>query len=167
MFDITRRRRPNLLQTMNLLGNDFDDLSRMFDNMMHFHGASPVSGVSTAGFSPSLDIVDKKDKYLASLELPGLSQEDIDISINEDNVLIIKGEKRVESKNEEDEYWVSECYYGSFRREIPLPRNIVADNVNATFDKGILKLDIPKFVKEEVKPKKIEIKAKDVTSKKK
>lgn len=160
MFEIIRGHRPNMLRVLNLLGHDMDDLSTMFDNLSHFHGISPLSTVKSASFSPSLEIIDKKEKYIASIELPGLSEDDVKVSITEENVLIIQGEKRVENKDEGDEYYVSECYYGSFRREIPLPHGIVIDNIEASFEKGVLTLDIPKEVAVKKTLKEIDIKKK-------
>jgi len=161
MFELTKRTRPNMLKRLDLLGKDFNNVERIFDDLFHFHGIPTLSGIDNPLFSPSLEFVDKKDRYLASIELPGIDQKDIDISLNEDNdVLIIKGEKKAKEKEENDDYYVYERSYGSFRREIPLPHNSVKDKIEATFDKGILTLEIPKEKNIEKKSKKIEIKTK-------
>ena len=160
MFELMRRNsRPNMLRTLDLLGHDFDDISKMMDNLFHFHGVPTTAGIDGPSFSPALNFLEADNKYTASLELPGMDQKDIDMSISEDNILTITGEKKSETKNEGDNYCVRECRYGSFRREIPLPMNIKKDDIEATFEQGVLKLILPKIEVEKTKePKKIEIK---------
>jgi len=161
MFELVRKTRPEMLKRLNSLSNDFGSVEKIFDDLFHFHGLPTVSGIDKPLFSPSLEFIDKKDKYLASVELPGIDQKDIEISFNEnDDILIIKGEKKVENKEENDDYYICERSYGSFRREIPLPHNIIKDKIEATFDKGILILEIPKEIETKKESKKIEIKIK-------
>ena len=159
MFELRRNSRPNMLRTLDLLGHDFDDVSKMMDNLFWFHGKPTVAGIDTPSFSPALNFLEKENKYVASMELPGISEEDIDMSINDENILTITGEKKSEVKEETESFCVKECHYGLFRRDIPLPMDIKKDDIEATFEKGILKLDLPKIeVEKEKKPKKIEIK---------
>jgi HSP20 family protein len=161
MFELVRNTRPGMLKRLNSLSQDFGNVERIFDDLFHFHGVPTVSGIDKPLFSPSLEFIDKKNKYIASVELPGINQKDIDISFNEeDDILIIKGEKREKNKEENDDYYICERSYGSFRREIPLPHNVEKDKIEATFDKGILTLEIPKKKEITKKSKKIEIKTK-------
>jgi HSP20 family protein len=159
MFELTRRPRiNNTLKNLGILGKDLDDFGKLVDEMFHFHGFPTLSGLNGPDFSPSLEFAEEKDKYVATLELPGLSQNDVDISLDEDEgILTIKGEKKQEKKSERDDYYVCERAYGSFRREIPLPKNIKGDQINASFDKGILTLDLPKEEIKEKATKKIKI----------
>jgi HSP20 family protein len=128
--------------------------------LSHFHGLPTLSGLTKPSFSPSLQIVNNENEYLTSVELPGLEEKDVEISIDEDNVLTIKGEKKQEYKEEKNNYYVSEISYGAFRREIPLPQDIEKDNIEALFSKGILAIKIPKVKKKEKEVKKIEVKSK-------
>ena len=128
--------------------------------MSHFHGLPTLSGLTKPSFSPSLQIVNNENEYLTSVELPGLEEKDVEISIDEDNVLTIKGEKKQEYKEEKNNYCVSEISYGAFRREIPLPQDIEKDNIEALFSRGILAIKIPKVKKKEKEIKKIEVKTK-------
>ncbi len=158
MFElINRNSRPNVLRELDLLGHDFSKIGRVMDDLFHFHGIPTIGGIDTPSFSPSLNISDQKDRYLVAVELPGISQEDVKISINDDDILTITGEKKSEIKEESENFCVKECHYGLFRRDIPLPHDVNKDSIEATFDNGVLKLDLPKKEKES-KSKKIEIK---------
>jgi len=159
MFELIRRNsRPDMLKALDLLGRDLDETSRWVDGLFHFHGVPTIAGIESPAFSPSLNFSEKEDKYIAELELPGMSQEEVEISLNEDNILTIAGEKKIEKTEEKDNYCVMECSYGKFRRDIPLPHNIKKDKIEATFENGILKLELPKIEEEKKQPKKIEIK---------
>lgn len=107
-------------------------------------------------WNPSVDIYENKDKLVLEAELPGLSPEDVDISI-ENNVLTIHGERKFEKKDDGDNFHRVERAYGSFTRSFTLPTTVSSENVEATFDNGVLHLSLAK--REEAKPKRIEIKA--------
>jgi len=159
MFEITKRTRPNLLKSLNRFGDEMNSIEKLMDNVFHFYGMPTLAGIDRPLFSPAFDFVEKKDSYVASVELPGLDKEDIDMSINDEDILIVKGEKKYEQKEEGDDYYVSECSYGSFRREIPLPHNIKKEKIDASFNKGILKITLPKEKEEKSTSTKIEIKS--------
>lgn len=106
-------------------------------------------------FSPRVDIAeDEKNVYLHA-ELPGIDRENVKISVSEDRVLTLKGEKNREEKTEGKNYFRVERNYGSFTRAFALPENINVDNVEAKFDKGVLDLTLPKAVP--AKPKEVSI----------
>ena len=105
---------------------------------------------------PAVDVSESEDKITVKAEIPGLEAKDIDISMSGDT-LTIKGEKKTETEEKEENYHVVERSYGSFRRVMKLPAMVDADKVEATYKNGVLTVVLPK--KEEVKPKAIEIKA--------
>lgn len=105
---------------------------------------------------PAVDISESEDKITVKAEIPGMEAKDIDISMSGDT-LTIKGEKKTEKEEKEENYHVVERSYGSFRRSMKLPAVVNADKVDATYKNGVLTVVLPK--KEEVKPKAIEIKA--------
>jgi HSP20 family protein len=109
------------------------------------------------GWMPSVDVIDKGDKLVVKAELPGMKEEDIDISVVGDT-LRIKGEKETDTEVEEADYFRSECTYGSFYRSIPLPSTVDASKIEANLDDGVLEITLPKSA--EVKPKKIAVSAK-------
>ena len=95
------------------------------------------------------------DNVYITAELPGISGKDLDITVEEETVLI-KGERRAEPEGEDVSYHRRERGEGKFSRTVTLPMRVVAESVTAETRDGILKLTLPKA--EEVKPKKIEIK---------
>lgn len=107
-------------------------------------------------WSVALDVVESEDEYLVKASLPGIDPEELDITFD-DNRLTIKGEIKQEKEIEEARYHLRERRYGSFTRSIQMPVGIDSDNIEANYDKGVLHLHLPKV--EEVKPKKITIKA--------
>ncbi len=105
---------------------------------------------------PAVDVSETTDKITVKAEIPGMEAKDIEISMVGDT-LTIKGEKKVEKEEKEENYHMVERSYGSFSRAMKLPALVDADKVEATYKNGVLTVVLPK--KEEVKPKAIEIKA--------
>ena len=157
MFNIIRRPQDNL-KFLDNFRREFDDIDRIFSSLSHFHGFPTLAGITSPSFSPSLQIVEKKDHYVASVELPGLEEKDVEVTVDEDNILTIKGEKKAEKKESNDEYYVSEISYGAFRREIPLPQNIDQEKIQASFSKGVLLVTLPKIEQKQKERKKIAVK---------
>jgi HSP20 family protein len=106
---------------------------------------------------PSVDVSETKDNLVVKAELPGLEAKDVDVSISWD-VLTIKGEKKKEEEEKDGHHHYVERYYGSLQRSFQLPSSVQPDKVEATFDKGILRVTLPKV--EEAKKKEIQIKVK-------
>ena len=104
---------------------------------------------------PALDVSETKDKVLVKVELPGIDPKDIEVSVQGD-VLTIKGERKQEKEDKEEDYHRIERIYGSFCRTLRLPTIAETAKVTATYKDGVLKLEVPK--KEEAKAKKIEVK---------
>ncbi len=105
-------------------------------------------------FFPAMDIVEDEQNIIIKVDVPGMSQKDISVEIHDD-VLIIKGEKKVEEEIKEKNYHVSERRYGSFIRQITLPDYVEPEKTKAKVKDGVLTIVIPK--REEVKPKKISV----------
>ncbi|MGO8762570.1 MAG: Hsp20/alpha crystallin family protein [Desulfobaccales bacterium] len=108
-----------------------------------------------AEFAPAVDVTETADAIVVKAEVPGMDAKDINISVTGD-VLTIKGEKKSEREEQEENYHVVERSYGSFSRSLSLPGAVKLDKIEAKYDKGVLTVTCPK--KEEVKPKAIEIK---------
>jgi HSP20 family protein len=105
---------------------------------------------------PAVDVSETGDKVTVKAEIPGMEAKDIEISMVGDT-LTIKGEKKAEREEKDENYHIVERSYGSFSRAMKLPAAVDADKVDATYKNGVLTVVLPK--KEEVKPKAIEIKA--------
>jgi HSP20 family protein len=131
-----------------------DEVNRVFSSS--FGRGGNESGMMRGAWNPSVDIFENKDQIVLEAELPGLKPEDVNISI-ENNVLTIHGERKFEKKDEGDNFHRVERSYGSFTRSFTLPPTVSSENVDASFDNGILRLALAK--REEAKPRRIEIKA--------
>ena len=106
---------------------------------------------------PAVDVFEKGDKFVVKAEIPGMKEEDIDVSVA-GNMLVIKGEKKTESEVKEADYYQCERAYGSFYRSIPLPSTVDTDKIEADFEDGVLEVTLPKSA--EVKSKKVAVSAK-------
>ncbi|MCL6706101.1 Hsp20/alpha crystallin family protein [Pseudomonas sp. R2.Fl] len=127
--------------------NPFVELRKEMDHTLErFFGNRDLS-VSNGDFgkfvTPSVDVVENDGALTMTAELPGLEQNDIDLSIH-NGVLTLKGEKKMEKKDEKDNYRLVERRYGSFQRAIQLPPSVDEAAVTAKFDKGVLTVTMPK-----------------------
>ncbi len=109
-----------------------------------------------SSFVPRVNTREGEYAYHVELDLPGIKKEDIEIT-TEDNVLTISGERKMKEEINEDAYYKVESAYGKFSRSFTLPEKIDVENIHAESKDGVLEVIIPKL-KEETKPKKIEIK---------
>ncbi len=110
--------------------------------------------LSNRSWRPAVDIRETEDAYQVHAELPGLTKDDIQITI-ENNVLKLSGERRFEKDTKEEEYHRIERAYGSFTRAFSLPSRVDSERVEASFQDGILTVTVPKAA--EARPRKIEI----------
>jgi HSP20 family protein len=137
---------------------ELTSLRKEIENLWNqFLGESPFLRTFREDWLPLVDISETEDKLVIKAELPGLDPKDIDVSISAD-VLTIKGEKKKKEEETGEHYHYVETYSGSFRRSFRLPHNVETDKIEATFDKGVLKITLPKT--EEAKKKEVKIKVK-------
>ncbi len=108
----------------------------------------------TRAWMPNVDIQESEDAYEVAAELPGLTKDDVDITV-ENNMLTLRGERKWADEENQGNYHRIERAYGKFMRTFSLPTTVLADDVNARFDDGVLLITIPKA--EEAKPRKIAI----------
>jgi len=111
------------------------------------------------GLTPAVDIAEKDGFYEVTVELPGMSENNIDVKYS-DGMLTIKGEKDESTEEKQKDYHLSERRYGSFERSFTLPSGINADKVEATFKNGVLTVALPKSAEARKKEKKIAVTAK-------
>ena len=147
MNTLTRWEPMRELQTMRSL------MDRFFDEP--FFSAPSVWSQRTEAFPVPLDVIEQEDHYLIKASMPGVIPEEVEITLA-DNVLTIKGETKHESESSEANYHVRERRYGSFMRHLSLPMAVNSDEVDASFEHGVLTLRLPKS--ESAKPKRISIK---------
>ncbi|MCU0307481.1 MAG: Hsp20/alpha crystallin family protein [Thermoleophilia bacterium] len=134
----------------------FREMSSLRDEMNRLFSRSIGETGGASAWTPAVDVFDGKEAITLKAELPGLAAEDIDIEVD-DNVLTIRGERRFEEKVEDGRYYRLERAYGSFSRSLQLPQGIRADDIAATFDKGVLEVRVPKA--DEVRPRRIAVSA--------
>ena len=108
-----------------------------------------------AEWLPAVDVAEKKNEIVVNVEAPGMDPKDFDISLSE-RTLIIKGEKKQEKVEGEEDYHLIERWYGTFTRSIPLPQKVESDKISASYKAGILRVTLPKS--EEAKKKEIKVK---------
>ena len=139
---------------------ELEEWDRRFDDLF----GRPLSRwpVEEKGWMPAVDVFEKEDKFVVKAELPGMKEEDIDVSVVGDT-LNIKGEKKTESEVKDEDYYRSERTYGSFHRSIGLPSSVDSSKIEANYEDGVLEVSLPKFA--EVKPKKIAVSAKKKAAK--
>ena len=134
-----------------------DEIDRLFDDFM---GGWPLSSrlAPTREFIPSIDMSDTDGEVKVSAELPGMSEDDVDVELDEDT-LTIRGEKKQEEEEEkEGRYW-RESSCGEFVREVPLPSAVDTDKAEASFKNGKLTVKLPKREEEKSKRRKIDVKS--------
>ena len=117
-----------------------DEMDRLFDRIVSTKWDDfPAIG----DWAPSMDISETKDSLVVKVEVPGMEQKDIKISLQE-NLLTITGEKRQEREEKEERYHRVERSYGAFTRGVRLPVGVDAGKVMATFKNGLLTVTLPK-----------------------
>jgi HSP20 family protein len=127
------------------------EMNRLFDS---FFGRPATVAAGERMWAPLADMYETKDDLFVTLELPGVREKDVHVSITGD-MLTVKGERRFESDVKDEGYYRLERVYGKFERSVSLPIPVQADRVKATYRDGVLEIRLPKV--EEVKPKEIKI----------
>ena len=112
------------------------------------------SQLTTAAFTPAVDVYEDEKKVVLKLEIPGIDQKDLDVSV-EKNTLTVKGERKFENEEKEENFHRIERRYGSFYRAFTLPSTVDTEHVAASYNAGVLKLELTK--KPEAQPKQIKI----------
>ena len=145
---------------MNIVKYDpFRELRSLQDEMTRlFTGVMPASGnreeMAHGSWIPSVDIYEDKERLILEADLPGMTRDDFELSV-ENNVITLRGERKFEKKTDGENYHRVERSYGAFTRSFTLPQTVTADGATADFENGILRVSLPK--REETKARKIEI----------
>ena len=135
----------------------FDELENRMQKMFEGNFLAPFDGFAQPlGFLPATDVSETKDFLTLAIELPGLEKKDLDIDV-EDGVLTVRGEKLEEKKEDDKKYHLVERMYGSFQRAFTLPRTVDTTKISAEFEKGVLKVLLPKTPEAQAKSHKIDI----------
>ena len=132
------------------------EMNRLFDNFFRGFSLTPF-GESWGGFNPCIDVTETDKEIKVSAELPGLDENDIELTLSND-MLTISGEKKEETEDKGKNYYRMERSYGSFQRSIALTPGVETDKVEAKFNKGVLTITLPKTAEVQKHVKRIPIK---------
>ncbi len=128
-----------------------DRMNRLFQQS---YGDGREENLTTSTFAPPVDVYEDEHNVTLKIEVPGIDEKDLDIRV-ENNTLTVHGERNFEKEEKEENYRRVERQYGSFTRSFTLPNTVNADEVKADYEKGVLKISLPK--KPEAKPKQIKV----------
>ncbi len=134
-----------------------DEMDRLFQSFFETPLAGGGQAWGLSAWGPPLDVEETDKDILVRAEIPGVKAEELDLSIS-GNALVISGEKKENAEKKEKGYVYQERRFGSFRREVPLPSAVDADNVEAQYKDGVLHVTLHKA--QEALPKKIQVKVK-------
>ncbi len=137
---------------------EMDSLQRSINRLFDDAGSTRKQRGESADavWAPPVNTFEDKDAFLLSLDLPGLTQNDIKINLD-NNTLTISGSRKLEHEGKKENYQRIECVFGTFGRSFTLPATVAAEKIEANMENGVLKVRLPK--REESKPRQIEIKA--------
>ncbi len=128
-------------------------MNSLFQDFSRTQGAENEL-LATTGFVPPVDVYEDEHKIVLKLEVPGIKQEDLDVRL-ENSTLTVRGERKFEKEEKEENFHRIERRYGTFFRAFTLPTTVESENVKAQYDSGVLKLELNK--RAEAKPKQIKI----------
>ena len=155
----TRRNLPaftdSLIEPLSRLRNEVD---RLFDDFPARWPTFQFGRIASAISVPAVEMTETAKTYKLSVEVPGMDAADIEVSVD-DNLLVISGEKKEEREEEEKGYSYSERSYGAFERRIELPAGADAANIKAKVRKGVLQITLPKNEKAATNKRRIAVEA--------
>ena len=129
-----------------------EEVNRLFSSNLT-RGFSE-EGIGRGAWNPSVDIYENKDQIVLEAELPGMKQDDFELTV-ENNVITLRGERQFEKKEDSDNYHRVERSYGSFTRSFTLPQTVSAEGATAEYNNGVLRVTLPK--REETKARRIQV----------
>ena len=133
---------------------DVLSLQNRMNSLFQEFNRNDGDALTTAAFVPPVDIYEDEHKIVLKLEVPGLDEKDLDIQL-ENNVLTVRGERKFEKEEKEENFHRIERRYGSFYRSFTVPNTVNTENVKASYDAGVLRLELEK--RAEAKPKQIKV----------
>lgn len=158
MADTGKNRLPSLRPS-----GMFQDFHKEMDQLLQsfFGREAPVpaayEGLPQGLLSPAIDVTENDKEIRLTAELPGLAEEDVDLTIREGR-LSLRGEKKIERDEDKDDVHITERRYGSFHRNLPIPARVDASEIEAKFDKGVLVVKMPKKPEAQAEERKVKIK---------
>ena len=140
------------LREFSTMQDRMNRMNRLFRESYSPEG--PEEALTTTRFAPPVDIYEDEHNIALKLEVPGIDEKDIDVRID-NNTLTVHGERKIEKEEKEENFRRVERRYGSFTRSFTLPSSVDPAQVNADYNRGVLKIKLAK--KAEAKPKQIKV----------
>ena len=131
-----------------------DRMNRIFDEAFRVRTGGEEDWALGGNWAPAVDIYEHEGNIVLKAELPGIDPKDVDVRV-ENNVLTLRGERKVDSEVKREQYHRVERAYGSFTRSFTLPNAVDTEKIKAEYSDGVLRVTLPQ--REEVKPKQISI----------
>lgn len=119
-------------------------LDEVENNLNHAFSLYPTNNQNRDYWLPEIDVKEQNNSYLIKMDLPGMDKKDVKISIDQQNNLVISGERETASKKERKDYICFERYKGSFFRKVPLPGTVDAQHITAKYRDGVLEITVPR-----------------------
>src|SRR5437762_14259493 len=133
---------------------EFSTLQDRMNRLFQQSYGDREESLTTSTFAPAVDVYEDEHQVTLKIEVPGIDEKDIDVRV-ENNTLTVQGERKIEKEEKEENYRRVERQYGSFTRTFTLPQTVDSEKVSANYDKGVLKITLPK--RAEAKPKQIKV----------
>jgi HSP20 family protein len=136
---------------------ELKNLQSEINDLFNYDRLPSTTGLFERSVTPAIDFVEKENEFMVTCELPGMEEDNIDVSIAS-NVLTIKGNKQSSKEEKKGKYYKREIWSGSFQRTLSLPATVDSEKISAKLKDGMLTVSLPR--KEEMKPKQISVKVK-------
>jgi HSP20 family protein len=135
------------------------EIEHLFDNIGQTSGLGShlIASEKVAALVPDIDVSENDKEVTVAAELPGLEKNNITIEFN-DHVLTLRGEKKLTREEKKEDYFIAERASGTFVRSVYIPAQIDEEHIEATFDKGVLTIKLPKTREAKAQTKRIEVK---------
>jgi HSP20 family protein len=135
-------------------GRELEQLQNEINRLFELDYSDRSTGIFDRASSPAIDVIEQNDGFSVVCDLPGVDQKDIDVSIG-NNVLTIKGEKKMSTKSEKAKFFRKDEWAGSFQRTLALPTTVDPEKITAELNDGVLTVQLAK--RDEVKPRQISV----------
>ena len=119
-----------------------EDMDRLFEDFGFARGVIPQGFAQMAEWSPQVEVTERDGQLVVRADLPGLNKDDVQVELR-DEAIIIRGQRKQEREEKREGYYRSERSYGSFYRQIPLPKGIDTEKATANFNNGVLEITMP------------------------
>jgi len=149
---MTLMNRWDTLREFSAMQDRINRMNRLFQES--YRPEVPEEALTTTSYAPPVDIYEDEHNITLKLEVPGIDEKDIDVRI-ENTTLTVRGERKIEKEEKEENFRRVERQYGEFTRSFTLPSSVDLAQVSARYDKGVLRINLPKNA--EAKPKQIKV----------